>query len=70
MSVSNSGDAGGGGANYYYEIAVLLGLKVKKNIDLKAGWRYLVVDYRNSGNQYLYNVTSSGFIFGALFNFK
>jgi len=52
------------------EIAGLLGLKVKKNIDLKAGWRYLVVDYRNSSNQYLYNVASSGFILGALFNFK
>jgi hypothetical protein len=70
VSASVIGDAGGGGANSDYEIAGLLGLKVKKNIDLKAGWRYLVVDYRNSSNQYLYNVASSGFILGALFNFK
>ena len=70
LSMSIIGDAGGGGANSDYEVAGLLGLKVKKKIDLKVGWRYLVVDYSNSSNQYLYNVTSSGFIFGALFNFK
>jgi hypothetical protein len=70
VSISIIGDAGGGGANSDYEIAGLLGLKVKKNIELKAGWRYLDVDYRNSSNQYLYNVASSGLLLGATFNFK
>jgi len=48
----------------------LVGWKVRKNIALKAGWRYLDVDYRNSSNQYLYNVASTGLILGATFNFK
>jgi hypothetical protein len=48
----------------------LLGLKVKKSIILKAGWRYLDVHYRNNSNQYLYNVASTGLILGATFNFK
>ena len=70
LSMSIIGDAGGGGASSDYEVAGLLGLKLKKNIDLKVGWRYLDVDYLNSSNQYLYDVASSGFIVGVTFNLK
>jgi hypothetical protein len=39
------GDAGGGGANLDYQVAGLLGYKVKPNIIMQAGWRYLDVNY-------------------------
>ena len=65
VSMSIIGDAGGGGASPDYELVGWLDWKVRKNIALKAGWRYLDVDYRNSSNQYLYNVASTGLILGA-----
>lgn len=41
VSITVLGDAGGGGAVPDYQIAGLLGLKVKKKITLQAGWRSL-----------------------------
>lgn len=51
-------------------MAGLLGLKVKKNLTLQAGWRYLYVHYRNSSHLFLYDVAESGVGFGAIFHFK
>jgi hypothetical protein len=70
VSMTILGDAGGGGASPDYEVVGLLGWKVHKNIRLLAGWRYLDVHYRNSSNQYLYDVASSGSLFGATFDLK
>jgi hypothetical protein len=39
---------------------VLLGLNVKKNLQLLAGWRYLNVHYRNNSNLFLYDMAESG----------
>ena len=64
------GDAGGGQAAPDYEVAGLLGLKLKKNISLFMGWRYLDVHYRNSTNLFLYDMAQSGAVVGAAFYFK
>lgn len=69
-SITILGDAGGGGASPDYQVAGLLGLKVKKNLTLQAGWRYLYVHYRNSSHLFLYDVAESGVGFGAIFHFK
>jgi hypothetical protein len=69
-SVTIAGDAGGGGASPDYEVLGLLGFKVKKNVILQAGWRYLDVHYRNNGSGFLYDVAQSGVVFGATIYFK
>lgn len=69
-SVTIAGDAGGGGASPDYQVVGLLGFKVKKNIILQAGWRYLDVHYRNSNSGYLYDVAQSGAAIGATIYFK
>jgi len=68
-SITVLGDAGGGGAVPDYQIAGLLGLKVKKKITLQAGWRYLDVHYRND-RLFLYDIAESGVGLGAVFSFK
>ena len=47
-----------------------LGFKVKKNVILQAGWRYLDVHYRNNNPGFLYDVAQSGVAFGATIYFK
>ena len=69
-SITIAGDAGGGGASPDYQVVGLLGFKVKKNIILQAGWRYLDVHYRNSGSGFLYDVAQSGAAVGAAIYFK
>jgi hypothetical protein len=69
-SITVLGDAGGGQASQDYQVAGLLNFKVKKNITLFGGWRYLDVDYRNNSNLFLYNMTVSGVGLGAAFWFK
>ena len=70
-SITVVGDGGKGGALQDYQIAGLLNYKIKKNITLFGGWRYLDVDYqKNNGNLFLYNMTVSGVGLGAVFNFK
>jgi len=64
------GDAGGGQASPDYEAAGLLGLKLKKNLDLFMGWRYLDVHYRNNNKLFLYDMAESGAVLGASFYFK
>jgi len=58
------GDAGGGAANSDYQVAGLLGWKCKK-LTLQGGWRYVSVNYRPSGGvRFVYDMATSGFIFG------
>jgi hypothetical protein len=69
-SITVLGDGGGGQAAPDYQVAGLLNFKVKKNLTLFGGWRYLNVDYRNNSKLFLYNMTVSGVGLGAVFWFK
>jgi hypothetical protein len=69
-SIVIAGDAGGGGANPDYQVGGVLGFKVKKNVVLQAGWRYLDVHYRNNSNAFLYDIAESGAVLGATFYLK
>lgn len=64
------GGCGGSQASQDYQVAGLLNFKVKKNLTLFGGWRYLDVDYRNNSNLFLYDITVSGAGLGAVFWFK
>jgi hypothetical protein len=63
------GDAGGGGANVDYQVAGILGYKVKPNILLQLGWRYLDVNYRPSST-FIFDGVTTGILLGATFNLK
>jgi len=63
------GDAGGGGANSDYQVAGLLGYKISKKCVLKAGYRYLDVNYRSSSS-FVYNTATSGLLLGLTINLK
>jgi hypothetical protein len=63
------GDAGGGGAQVDYQVAGLLGYKIKPSVMLGAGWRYLDVNYRPSSS-FVYDVAQSGLLLGVTFNLK
>ena len=63
------GDAGGGGANVDYQVAGVLGYKVKPSVILQLGWRYLDVNYRPSST-FIYDGATSGIALGATFNLK
>ena len=69
-SVMFGGDAGGGQAAPDYQVWGLLGYKVKKNLRLDAGYRYLSVNYRNNKNLFLYDMITSGAFIGATFYLK
>ena len=69
-SIIVAGNAGGGQAAPDYEADALLGLNVKKNLTLLAGWRYLYVHYRNNDKLFLYDVAESGAVIGARFYLK
>lgn len=69
-SITVLGDAGGSQASQDYQVAGLLNFKVKKNLTLFGGWRYLDVDYRNNSNLFLYDIRVSGAGLGAVFWFK
>ena len=64
------GDAGAGGANSDYQVAGLLGYKCKKRFVLQGGWRYLSVNYRPSGNSFIYDMGMNGPIIGVTINLK
>jgi len=66
--VTIAGDAGTGGAKLDYQVAGLLGYKVK-NFMLQAGWRYMDVDYR-PGKTALLDVAQTGLVLGVTFNVK
>jgi hypothetical protein len=63
------GDAGGGDARSDYQVGGSLGFKIKKNVILQAGYRYMSVNYRPS-NTFVYDVTVPGLALGATFNLK
>jgi hypothetical protein len=63
------GDAGAGGANLDYQVAGVLGYKLKPSIILQAGWRYLDVNYEPKST-FVYDTATSGLIIGATFNLK
>ncbi len=63
------GDAGGGGAKLDYQVAGLLGYKVKPTVILQAGWRYLDVNYRPSSS-FVYDAAQGGLLLGVTFNLK
>jgi hypothetical protein len=66
--VTIAGDAGTGGARLDYQVAGLLGYKLKKFM-LQAGWRYLDLDYR-PGKTVLADVAQTGLVLGVTFNVK
>ena len=70
ISVSIGGDVGGWntGSLLDYQFGAILGYRVKPAIVLQAGYRYLSVDYRNSGTTI--NVVTSGVLFGATITLK
>jgi len=63
------GDAGGGSARSDYQLAGLLGYRLKKNIILQAGYRYMSVDYRPQST-FVYDMNQSGVVLGATINLK
>ena len=67
------GDVGGWGtgSQLEYQVAGLLGYRIKPKWTLQAGYRYLSIDYRNSnrGGTVVYLITS-GVIFGATIDLK
>jgi hypothetical protein len=66
------GDVGGWGATSQleYQIVGLLGYRIKPNVTLQAGYRYLNVDYRTNGGLTVVNVTMPGIMVGATINLK
>jgi len=67
VGITVAGDAGGWGtgSKLEYQVVGLLGYKVKPNITLHAGYRYLYVDYeKNGGTDAFVKATTSGVIFG------
>jgi hypothetical protein len=65
------GDVGGWGtgSQLEYQVAGLLGYKIKPAWTLQAGYRYLNVDYRTSRG-FVFNATTSGVVFGVTLNLK
>jgi len=65
-----AGDVGGWGTGSQldYQVAGILGYRVKPNVTLQAGYRYLYVNYRSGGT--IIQPTTSGVLFGATFNLK
>jgi hypothetical protein len=71
VSVSIGGDVGGWntGSLLDYQIAGVLGYRIKPAVVLQAGYRYLAVDYRNGGTTKI-NTVTSGVLFGATITLK
>ena len=63
------GDVGAGGADLDYQIAGALGYKLKPNMVMLAGWRYLDVNYRPKST-FVYDTATSGLIIGMTFELK
>jgi hypothetical protein len=68
-----AGDVGGWGtgSQLEYQVAGLLGYKVKRNMTLQGGYRYLYFDYRRSGPAGTILTTAlSGVVLGVTLNLK
>ena len=73
LAVTAAGDVGGWGVGSQldYQVVGLLGYKVKPNMTLQAGYRYLFVDYAAGGiHNGILNAAMSGIVFGATINLK
>jgi len=71
--ITIAGDVGGWGtgSQLEYQIAGLLGYKVKPNMTLQAGYRYLYFDYQRRGSAAAFATTAtSGVVIGATLNLK
>jgi hypothetical protein len=68
-----AGDVGGWGtgSQLEYQVVGLLGYKVKPNMTLQGGYRYLYVDYAKGGQAGAFvTVATSGVVFGVTVNLK
>jgi hypothetical protein len=65
------GDVGGWdtGSKLEYQIAGILGYRIKPALTLEAGYRYLNLDYSTSRGG-VFNLTTAGVLFGATLNLK
>jgi hypothetical protein len=70
ISVSIGGDVGGWntGSVLDYQIAGVLGYRIKPAVVLQAGYRYLDVNYRNGGT--IIDIATSGALIGATITLK
>src|SRR5580700_6415901 len=68
-TVMIAGDAGAGGANLDYQVVGLLNYNFTPRWGLGVGWRYLDVDYRPGGHQFVYDMIITGPVAGLAFNF-
>jgi len=70
ISVSIGGDVGGWntGSVLDYQIAGILGYRIKPAVVLQAGYRYLDVNYRSGGT--IIDTATSGALIGATFTLK
>ena len=70
VEIAIAGDVGGWGTGSQldYQVGGFLGYRIKPNVALQAGYRYLSVDYTN-GNKLL-NLNISGPLFGVTINLK
>jgi hypothetical protein len=68
LALTIAGDAGGGGANSDYQVAGLIGWNFKK-FTLQTGWRYMTVNYRQSGGT-ICDVAISGLVLGVTIPLK
>lgn len=70
ITVDILGDVGGWGAasQIDYQVAGLLGYRIKPRWTLAAGYRYMGVDHRSGG--FMFDVIQSGVVFGATMNLK
>jgi hypothetical protein len=69
VSIDILGDAGAGGASLDYQAASFLNYQWKPKIVLQGGWRYMTVHYQGN-DQFLFNMTMNGAIFGATYRFR
>jgi hypothetical protein len=70
IAVNLAGDVGGWGVGSQldYQVVALLGYKIKPNLALQAGYRYLDVNYRNGGS--VVDLALSGALLGATIDLK
>jgi hypothetical protein len=64
------GDVGGWGTGSQldYQFGAILGYRIKPNLTMQAGYRYLFVNYRNGAATI--QIVTSGLLLGATFNLK
>lgn len=70
LETAIAGDVGGGGvtSKQDYQVAGILGYRIKPKWALQAGYRYLYVDYRTGGA--ILTCATSGVLFGVSINLK